>query len=200
MKRNLTVTACFAVLIAMSMMWSGCAEIQANLDKLSKNLKSETDRVQSSGQTPLNTPTEDNPVRVTLDGAADSIIDVNNPIFWEVKKPVSANPIVVIRTGAKLGAFQSCIINIYPTNENGTEDQSMSWAITDFGMDPQVIVADNGFNLCQPAPGVSIIKSHKNKADKLEQVELESGKTYIALFAVTGAASSHTHKVRFTVQ
>lgn len=199
MKRTLHPTLGLAALIAILVV-NGCAEIKPYVDKLSRNIESETSRVSKSGETPLNTPTENNPVRVTLDGASDSIIDINNPIFWQVKKPVSTNPIAVIRMSNKMGKFQSCIINIFPINAEGTEDQSTVWAITDHGMDPQVLVVDEGFNLAQPAPGVSIIKSYENKSDKVEKVELESGKQYIAMFAIKGSASNHTHKVRFTVQ
>jgi len=193
---RITVPALAACLAGLAML-SACSDIKAALDET----KAEAQRTntefkarkaaESGAETPV---LEGSPVRVTMDSKADA--PHPGGIYHDIEGAVSANPKVQLTLDASMGAFTSCMINLYVAGADGTES-GKAWAITDYGADTKVLTPDAPFGLASPGKGVTIITPDGAKVDS---IGLQSGQTYIALLVVTGEKKAHTHKVRFTVK
>ena len=98
-----------------------------------------------------------------------------------------------------MGEFQSCIINIYEAKPDGTEKNKKPWALVDQASTEaaKMLRPNSAFQLTKPGADVTIISPAGKMTDA---VVLKSGKTYIALFAISGSEKNDTHKVRFTVE
>jgi len=195
-RHHITVVA-LAVCLAGLAMLAGCADFKAAFDEAKAEARrTNTEyKAREAAESGTEAPAvEGSPVRVTMDSKADAAH--SGGIYYDVDGAVSANPKVQLTLDPSMGAFTSCMINMYVAGADGTESGS-AWAITDYGMDTKLLAPDAPFNLANPGKGITIITPDGGKSDRLD---LKSGQTYVVLFVVTGENKAHTHKVRFTVE
>lgn len=231
MKRTMKTAMILAAAMGLALAL-GCAELQAELDNVNKELSkpsesgdatstqqasstegqksSETSSVApasaSSTQSQPSAPSRESEeaavsreseaitkIHVTLDGqkpAPDA-----NGIYWVVPKPVSATPETVFTMDESLGELNMCILNIY-LEENGRES-GQPWAVTDYNVTPRLMAPGKAFNLANPGEGVTILSPGR---EQVKSCTFESGKSYIAIFTVSGSKDAWTTHVRFSVK
>ncbi|OPZ08407.1 MAG: hypothetical protein BWZ10_02672 [candidate division BRC1 bacterium ADurb.BinA364] len=131
------------------------------------------------------------PVRITIDGR-DGVPDASGA-YWDIQGPVAQKPSAIIRVSPEMGAFQSCTINVYATSDG--QEAGRPWAITDYGAAVQALAPNRPIALARP-DGATIVAPDGQRADS---IKFESGKTYIALFAVDCAERDYTIKARFRI-